>query len=106
MAIVDALVVTLKHESPFCVAAAAAVLGWAAQTPGVGKAKIAASAAIPALLNVIETRAPPGNIEQATGLFRRCVSEDASPASAIPGMCLYRAYYQPVCMALCNYVHN
>jgi hypothetical protein len=81
-AIVDALVATLKHESPFCVAAAAGILGRVAQIPGVGKAKIAASAAIPALLNVIEAMRPVGDLELAMGLFRRYVSEYASLASA------------------------
>jgi hypothetical protein len=100
-AIVSALVATLKHESPLCVAAAAAALGRVAQTPGVGKAKIAASGAIPALLNVIGTLPAPGNLEQATGLFRGYVSKQASLKYACAWLIISSSLtYTPVCIAV------
>ncbi len=68
--VIHAVVASLQHESPFCVAAAAGALGWLAQVPGGGEAYIQTSGAGPALLNVIDRSPPPGNLEKATGLFR------------------------------------
>jgi hypothetical protein len=69
--IVNALVATLQHDSPFCVAAAAGPLGWVAQARGGGKACIEASGAVPALVQVIARSLSPGNLEEETDLFRR-----------------------------------
>jgi hypothetical protein len=67
----DALVATLKHDSPYCVAAAVGCLNLTARIPGGVKALLKANA-IPALVGVVETRRPPANLEKETGLFRRC----------------------------------
>jgi hypothetical protein len=69
--VVDAAVAALQHESPFCVAAAAAALGWVGRTRGGGKACIQASGAIPALLRVIDRSPAPGNLETETGILQR-----------------------------------
>ncbi len=59
--VVHVLVDTLEDESPFCVAAAAGVLGFVARAEGRGQTLFAASGAIPALLRVIEREIPIGN---------------------------------------------
>jgi hypothetical protein len=69
--VVDTLVSTLEHDSPFCVAAAAGALGWVGERPGEGKTMIQASGAIPAMLRVIQRSPRAGNAQERTGLFRR-----------------------------------
>ncbi len=69
--IVDALVVALDHESPYCLAAAAADLSSLCQTPGSGRAYVGACGAIPALVRVIERGRPPAGAKR--GLHERCV---------------------------------
>jgi hypothetical protein len=73
--IVDALVATLQHESPFCVAAAAGALALVGQAQGGGKASIQASGAIPALVHVIDRSPSLGDLDTETGLLRRYVLE-------------------------------
>ncbi len=75
--ITDALVVTLKHDSHYCVAAAAATLQDIGQTPGRGPALIEASSAIPALVGVIGAARPPVLLDTKTGFLQRCVVVDA-----------------------------
>ncbi len=77
--IANTLVATLKHESPYCMAGAAAALCLLGSIPdGGGQALLVASGAIPALVRVIERR-PPCNHRQETGLYRRCA----------PSLCSY-----------------
>ncbi len=68
------LVATLKHESLYCMAAAAVSLWLVGQIPG-GHAVIKASGAIPGLVGVIERRCPAGDLEKERGLFRRYALE-------------------------------
>jgi hypothetical protein len=69
--IIDALVATLQHDSPFCIAAAAGALGGVDQTPGVGKALLEARRAMPALVSVLEQSPSPGDPEKEMGVYRR-----------------------------------
>jgi hypothetical protein len=69
-ALVDSLVATLKHESPYCVAAAAGLLGWLFRNPDLGQKAFADSGAIPALVEVVETAAPSEDLQEASGMFR------------------------------------
>jgi hypothetical protein len=69
--VIDSLVATLKHESPYCVAAAAATIGYASSKGAVGKALIEASGAIPALVDIINRPITPGDFEKAAGMFCR-----------------------------------
>ncbi len=69
--IVDALVATLKHESPYCVAAAAAALDLFGERDVLGSELIESSSAIPALIRVVEVLAPPANPENAPDIFRK-----------------------------------
>ncbi len=60
--VIRAVVDTLEHKSPFCVAAAAAVLGVVARAPGGGgQVLLPTCGAGPALLRVIEKRLPIGD---------------------------------------------
>lgn len=68
--IVDLLVATLKHESPFCIAAAAGALGWVGQKDG-GNAALEVSGAIPALVRVIKRQIPACSLEGEMAVFRR-----------------------------------
>jgi hypothetical protein len=69
--IADALVSTLKHESPNCVAAAVGALCTIGKTPGGGEALFVASGAIPALVGVIRKARPPGGPEDKKSIFAR-----------------------------------
>lgn len=78
--VVDALVATLKHKSPFCVAAAAGALWCLAETPGVrGRELVQASGAIAALVDVIKRQLPPGDPQREGGLFCRCAHPGIPP---------------------------
>jgi hypothetical protein len=77
-AVIDALVATLQHDSPFCVAAAAGALGWVGQTPGVGKALLDARRAMPALVSVLEQSPSPGDPGKEMGVYRRYVTVQRS----------------------------
>jgi hypothetical protein len=70
-ALVGAVVAALAHSSPYCVAAAAAFLGWVARTNIMGRAWIETSGTIPALIDVVERMTPPADLEKESGLFRR-----------------------------------
>jgi hypothetical protein len=72
LGVADTLVATLNHESPYCVAAAVITLCWIGQSQG-GQRLVDACGAIPALVQVVERRCPPRDLEQETGLFRRYV---------------------------------
>jgi hypothetical protein len=74
LGIADALVVTLKHESPYCVSAAAAILPVIGQTRACGPALIETSGAIPALVRVIAH--PPLVPDMETRFSQRCVVVD------------------------------
>lgn len=76
----DALVEALEHESPFCVAAAAAALGLVGKAMRGGQAAIEASGAIPALVRVIKKKLPAQRVEGQMAMYRR--SE--------PGLCASR----------------
>jgi hypothetical protein len=53
--VVDALIDALQHDSPFCVAAAAACLGFVARASGNrGQALIEASGAVPELVRILQ----------------------------------------------------
>lgn len=73
--IVSALKHTLEHESPYCVAAAAGVLGMIGQDPGWGKAAIEASGAVAALVCILKRSPSPGDPKTETGLFRMYAPE-------------------------------
>ncbi len=73
LGIADVLVVTLKHTSPYCVAAAAAVMHDIARSAGGGLALIKASGAVPALVRVIGAGRPPATPDIRTGLSQKCV---------------------------------
>lgn len=76
--VLDAVIATLKHESPFCVAAAAAVLYCLGSYPGGRQALGGASDLIPALVHAMARQFPPPNPEQEVGLFRRCACNHAN----------------------------
>jgi hypothetical protein len=76
--VVDAVVASLQHDSPFCVAAAAWALGGFGRIADVGKPMVEGSGAIPALIHVVARSPPPGNLAKAKGLFRRYVPEEES----------------------------
>jgi hypothetical protein len=69
--IVDALVATLDHESPFCVAAAAGALSRVFDYIEVGEKLIEDSGAIPALLDVVKRKMPPGDLENQPAIFHK-----------------------------------
>jgi hypothetical protein len=69
--VADALVATLKHESAYCVAGAAAALCVLGDIPNGGKGLLMASNALPALVRLIK-EAPPPSEPRKTGPFRRC----------------------------------
>ncbi len=83
---VKAVVATLQHYSPFCIAAAASVLGRIGRTPGVGKTLIEASGAIPALVCVVQSLPTPGNLEKEKAVFRRYARDLYSLGV---GVCVY-----------------
>ncbi len=97
--VVDAVVASLQHDSPFCVAAAARALGAFGVYPQVGKAIIEASGAIPALVHVIQRSPSPGDLAKAKGLFRRYVAEEESPCSYVCS-CFVVGY---LCLCLSTY---
>jgi hypothetical protein len=68
--VVDTMVATLQHDSPFCVSAAAGALWRVSRNPGGGKALIEASGAVAALVHVIKRAPAPANLEMETGVFR------------------------------------
>jgi hypothetical protein len=67
--VVDALVATLEHHSPYCVAAAAAALGLFGKKTVLGKTFLEGSGAIPGLIRVIEELAPPAGPEDVLDIF-------------------------------------
>ncbi len=67
--VVDTLVATLQHESPFCVSAAAGALWNITLTPGGGKALIEASGAVAALVHVIIRGPPAADLEMEMSVF-------------------------------------
>ncbi len=69
-ALVGSVVATLRHESPYCVAAAAALLNRVG-TSVVCRAWFEISGAIPALVRVVGRFIPPADREKERGLFRR-----------------------------------
>jgi hypothetical protein len=69
--VADALVAALKHESRYCVAAAAAALGIGGSKDIAGIAMTVVCGAIPALVDVIKRSITPGDLEKEGGLFRR-----------------------------------
>jgi hypothetical protein len=72
--VIKALVSTLEHESPFCVAAAAGALWLVVATESEAALEMFdSSGAIPALVRVIQRKLPPGDADEATGMFRRWV---------------------------------
>jgi hypothetical protein len=73
LAVADALIATLQHESPYCVGGAAGIFCAIGGTPDGGQALLEASGAIPALVRVIERAAPPGPADKDTGMFHRYV---------------------------------
>jgi hypothetical protein len=76
-ALVAILVDTLRHESPYCVAAAARLLAGIARCEDEGKELIEESDAVPALLRVVEKLDPPSDLEKETGIFRKYAREIA-----------------------------
>jgi hypothetical protein len=72
--VVDALVALLEHESPFCTAAAAGVLGWIGKTQEGGQAALAANGAVPALVRVIERQLPACALDGEMPIFSRSAS--------------------------------
>ncbi len=73
--VVDALVGTLEHESPFCVAAAAACLGLVGEIEQGGQAVLDASGAIPAIVRVIKRQLPTRALDGEMLMFRRLVPD-------------------------------
>ncbi len=69
-ALVDPLVATTKHESPYCVAAAGAALGHISRNEDVAVKLIMDSGAVPALIRVMETAGPREDLSKASGLYR------------------------------------
>jgi hypothetical protein len=69
--IVHALLATLKHQSPHCVAAAAGALGWYAK--GARQGMIDANSILPALLQVVKGDIPPADHRLQTGILSRSV---------------------------------
>jgi hypothetical protein len=86
--VVDAVVASLQHDSPFCVAAAARALGGFGRIADVGKAMIKASGAIPALVHMIARSPSPGDLGKAKGLFRRYLPEEEC-VGIRAGACMY-----------------
>jgi hypothetical protein len=70
--VADTLVATLKHESAYCVAAAAAALCVLGDIPDGGKGLLEESGAIAALVRLLKSAPPPSEVQR-TGPFRRCV---------------------------------
>lgn len=70
---VDALVETLEHECPFCVAAAAEALGLVGKAVKGGQAAIEASGAVPALVHVIRKQLPACPVQGKMLMYRRSV---------------------------------
>jgi hypothetical protein len=73
--VIPALVTTLKHESPYCVAAAATALGYVWREERVGKKLMEVSGAMPALLSVVQGLPPPGDPDKQPGKFREYVPD-------------------------------
>ncbi len=73
-AFVITLVRMLRHESPYCVAAAAGALSLIGRTSGGDKALVKAHA-IPALVRIMQQAKPPVDLEKETGVFRRCAHQ-------------------------------
>jgi hypothetical protein len=69
--VINAVVPALKHESPYCVATAAIILGLAGRVEPYGQMSVITCGAIPALVRIIERSPPKGDVEKATGMFRR-----------------------------------
>ncbi len=69
--VIDLLVATLRHESPFCVAAAAGALAWLGHAQGGGQRLVEDSGAVPALVDVIRRSLPARNLEGELPVFQR-----------------------------------
>jgi hypothetical protein len=69
--VIDALVATLEHESPFCIAAAAGALAWVAKYRDGGPALVEASGGVPALVRVVKKQIPARDLESEHPLFCR-----------------------------------
>ncbi len=69
--VIDGLVATLEHESPFCVAAAAGALGWAGYCKDGGQASMEASGAVPALVRLVKKQIPARTCEAEDPVFCR-----------------------------------
>jgi hypothetical protein len=80
--VANALVATLKHQSPYCVAAAAGGLILLGRIPGGGQGLVEAAGAIPALVRVIGKAHPPGDPAKDTGIYQRCAGKHESPPFA------------------------
>ncbi len=71
--VLKTLVATLDHESPYCVAAAAACLGPIALFRQGVRAFLKAGDVVPALVRVIARARLPADLEKETALYQRCV---------------------------------
>jgi hypothetical protein len=69
--VIDALVATLEHESPFCVAAAAGALAWVGYCKDGGPALMEASGAVPVLVRVVKRQIPARDLETEEPVFCR-----------------------------------
>jgi hypothetical protein len=67
---VDTLVATLNHTSPYCVAAAAAALSGIGLTPR-GVTSLLKASAVPAMVRIIQAAQPPLDLKKEPGLFQR-----------------------------------
>jgi hypothetical protein len=81
--VIDVLVATLEHDSPFCVAAAAGVLGWVGACRDGGQASLEASGAVPAPVCVVKRQTPARKCEMEDVVFCRLGT------SMHPGIIIY-----------------
>jgi hypothetical protein len=90
--IVHTLVATLTHKSEYCVAAAAACLGYVASEPSV----MEASGAVLGLVKVIQRLARPSDLDKESGLFCRY------PPEHVCRLCLFVPVSECVCVCVCS----
>jgi hypothetical protein len=99
--IVNALVTTLKHESPYCIAAAAGALCLLGHTKGGAQALVLANA-LPALVCVVERARPPCDFEMRAREPWRCAHICRSLESVHLQLAL--SVYEDALRYLCGYV--
>jgi hypothetical protein len=70
----ETVVATLKHKSPYCAGAAAATLSFIGRSPR-GLQALLKAGAVSAMVPIIQTALPPLDIKKEPGVFQRCAHE-------------------------------